>query len=100
MARNISFHGPTNYANQQLSLAIRIIAVGSADMCQRLVNAYYKVHPLTTLHFQEHLREDFAWVISHLTKYDPEINFEGKVQKRFHRKNAPNGMPFNRSKTR
>jgi hypothetical protein len=81
LSRNKNFHGPANYANQQLSLAIRILAVGAGDIRQRLVQAYYQFHPLTPQHFPEHLREDFAWVMSQLTRYAPEIDFEGKVQK-------------------
>jgi len=77
----MKFHDPAVYANQQLALAIRILALGAGDIRHRLLEAYSQFHPLTPSHFPEYLREDFSWVLAQLTKYSHEIDFEDNVRK-------------------
>lgn len=75
----MTFHGPARYADQQLTMAVRILAVGAGDVRSRLLDAYGQFHPLTPAHFPEHLRTDFEWILSQLNKYEPFKDAHGKV---------------------
>ena len=77
----MEFHGPARYAHQLLFQTIDSLATGPGDVRARLLVAYETFHPLTPAHFPVHLREDFEWVIAHLTKNEPRLNCEGFVQK-------------------
>ena len=75
------FHGPSVYADQVLTRAIRILAVGSGDVRSRLLTAYSDFNALTPLHFPEGLRQDFEWVTQQLTKRGPKLGHDGEVKK-------------------
>jgi GNAT superfamily N-acetyltransferase len=78
----VTFHGPAVYADEQLSKAIRILAVGAGDVRSRLLDAYAaQFHPLQPSHFPEHLRKEFEWVMAQLTKRGPQMDSEGNVRK-------------------
>lgn len=74
------FHGPSVYADQVLSRAVRILAVGSGDVRSRLLTAYSDFHPLTPLHFPEVLRQDFEWINQQLTRRGPKLGHDGEVK--------------------
>ena len=76
----MAFHGPAQYADQLLSQTVVTLATAPGDVRSRLWQAYSTFHPLTPEHFPEHLRKDFEWVMNQLTKRQPYINYEGRVQ--------------------
>ncbi len=77
----MTFHGPAQYAHQQLSRAIDTLATSPGDIRSRLLLAHESFHTLTPEHFPEQLRKDFEWIMNQLTKRGPYINYKGEVQK-------------------
>ena len=77
----MTIHGPSNYANQQLSKTIYTLATSPGDVRLRILQAYKSFHTLTSDHFPEELRKDFEWVMKQLEKQAPVIDYDGRIQK-------------------
>jgi len=71
---------PYSYALEKLSNAVRILAVGPGDVRSRLLDATLEFHTLQAKDFPPNLQADYQWVISQLTKREPDYGSEGKLQ--------------------
>ena len=71
--------GHSNYALEKLSHAVYYLAVGGGDVRQRLKTAYMEFHPVSEEDFPPHLRDDWKWIITQLTRYGPVHRSDGKV---------------------
>jgi hypothetical protein len=63
--------GAEVYAYEKLLTALSSLATGPGDVRSSLYNAYLSFSTLKESNFPEHLREDFRWVLSQMTKFPP-----------------------------
>ena len=77
----MTFHGPSQYAYQLLSRTVDTLATAPDDVRSRILQAYSTFHPLTPEHIPDSLRKDYEWIVIQLTKREPQIDYQGRVQK-------------------
>ena len=71
--------GHSNYALEKLSLAVHYLTVDPGDVRQRLNKAYMEFHPVSENDFHPHLRDDWKWIYTQLTRYGPLCHSDGTV---------------------
>jgi len=70
---------PYNYADEKLSNAVRILAIGEGDVRSRLLNAFREFYTLRPEHLPPSLQADYNWIINELTKREPQNEWERAV---------------------
>jgi len=68
-----------NYIREKLSGAIYNLVVLPGDIRKRLLYAYMEFHTLKREYFPKELQDDWEWIISQLTRYEPEYDEEGNI---------------------
>ena len=59
------------YANEKLTSAVHILAIGQGDVRSRLWHAYLEFHPLRKEDLPVDLQVDYEWILKQLTRYEP-----------------------------
>lgn len=65
--------GDPESAYGKLSTAIDILTVGPGDIRERLHEAFADFHTIAADDFPEDLREDYNWIVMHLTRFGPRL---------------------------
>ena len=69
---------------ERVYLAVETLATEPGDVRSRLKSAGIILAPLQAREFPEQLREDFEWIMEHLTRYDaigPEERIEATMNR-------------------
>jgi hypothetical protein len=65
--------GDPSIAYGKLSTAIDVLTVGPGDIRERLQEAFVDFHSIAAEDFPESLREDYNWIVVHLTRFGPRL---------------------------
>ena len=71
--------GDPSYAYGKLSIAIDTLAVGPGDIRERLHDAFVDFDAITAEDFPEKLREDYNWIVTHLTRFGPRLGASSEI---------------------